>query len=103
MDPPERLEETCTAHEAARVAGISKNTLLRWLRQGKVPEVARDRNGWRIFSPRDIETITVFARKTTPPAGANPVAGGVRRAAEDGAASGHSDVARRRERAGEAA
>ncbi len=116
MDPPERREETCTAHEAARVAGISKNTLLRWLRRGKVPEVARDRNGWRIFSPRDIETITAFARKTTLPAAANPAPGGLGGAEEDralsglrravaasGAQVGHSDVARQRERAGEAA
>lgn len=116
MDLPERREETCTAHEAARVVGISKNTLLRWLRKGKVPEVARDRNGWRIFSPQDIETITAFARKTTPPATANPDAGGFRGAAEDRPASGllraagasaeqagHSDVARQRERAEEAA
>ncbi len=81
MKPPQRREEIRTAHEAARAAGISKNTLLRWLKQGKVPEVARDRNGWRIFSPRDLETITAFARKTTPPALSGPSAGGVRGAA----------------------
>jgi len=58
---------TCQAHEAARIAGVSKNTLLRWLRQGKVPEVARDRNGWRVFSAEDVERICAYARRITPP------------------------------------
>ncbi len=81
MNPQHGREEFRTAHEAARAAGISKNTLLRWLKQGKVPEVARDRNGWRIFSPGDVETITAFARKTTPPAISGASVGGVRGAA----------------------
>jgi hypothetical protein len=67
MNTSRRREGIRSALEAARAAGISKNTLLRWLRQGKVPEVARDRNGWRIFSPRDVAAITAYARKTTPP------------------------------------
>ena len=75
MDLSRDQEQTFSAHEAARAAGISKNTLLRWLKQGKVPEVRRDRNGWRVFSPLDVETITAFARKTTPPAAGGPVPG----------------------------
>lgn len=42
---------------AAEVLGISKSTLLRLLKAGKVEEVGRDRNDWRVFSPRDIERI----------------------------------------------
>lgn len=55
------------AHEVARIAGISKNTLLRWLKQGKVPEVCRDRNGWRVFVQEDVDRVCAFARMTTPP------------------------------------
>lgn len=58
---------TYQAREAARMAGVSKNTLLRWLRQGKVKEVARDRNGWRIFSAEDVERICAYARMIVPP------------------------------------
>lgn len=56
-----------SAKEAAAAADISKNTLLRWLKQGKVPEVARDRNGWRIFTEEDVERIRAYAQRTTPP------------------------------------
>ncbi len=54
------------AHEVASRAGISKNTLLRWLKAGKVPEVARDRNGWRIFSEEDVARIRAYAGRITP-------------------------------------
>ena len=55
------------AHEVAELAGISKNTLLRWLKAGKVQEVARDRNGWRVFSEEDVARVRAFAGKITPP------------------------------------
>ena len=54
------------AHEVAKAAGISKNTLLRWLKAGKVPEVARDRNGWRIFTEDDVARVKAYAERTTP-------------------------------------
>ncbi len=55
------------AHEVASRAEISKNTLLRWLKAGKVPEVARDRNGWRVFSEDDVARICAYAGRITPP------------------------------------
>ena len=48
--------------EAARKAGISKATLLRWLKEGKIPEVARDIRGWRVFTEGEVEKIK--GRKT---------------------------------------
>jgi len=56
-----------SAHEVALAAGISKNTLLRWLKQGKVPEPFRDRNGWRVFQQEDVDRICAFANRTSPP------------------------------------
>ena len=50
--------------EAARYAGISRSTLLRWLSQGRVVLAERrDRNGWRVFSQEDIGAITAAAQQ----------------------------------------
>ena len=53
--------------EAAERLGVSRNTLLRWFREGRVPDVRRDRNGWRFFTPEDIGRIKAFAEQQSPP------------------------------------
>jgi predicted site-specific integrase-resolvase len=53
--------------EAAEKIGISRPTLLRWFAQAKIPEVARDVRGWRVFSKRDITQIREYAHKIEPP------------------------------------
>lgn len=47
--------------QAAERVGVAPITLKRWLLAGKVAEVARDRNGWRIFTIADIERIKNYA------------------------------------------
>lgn len=47
--------------EAARRIGCSRSTLLRWFREGRVADVARDRRGWRVFTEEDIERIERWA------------------------------------------
>ncbi len=47
--------------EAAQRVGVAPITLKRWLLDGKVAEVARDRNGWRIFCHSDIARIRRYA------------------------------------------
>ena len=54
--------------EVARLAGVHRDTLLRWLRKGLVPEPQRDRNGWRSFSATDAQAVITFAR-SAPDAG----------------------------------
>jgi DNA-binding transcriptional MerR regulator len=50
--------------EAPRALKISKNTLLRWIRENRVGDVKRrDRNGWRIFNDHDIRRITDESEK----------------------------------------
>jgi hypothetical protein len=45
----------CRAAEAYAKAGISRNTFIRWVRDGKFDDVVhRDRNGWRLFAEDDI-------------------------------------------------
>jgi len=47
--------------EAAKQIGIAPITLRRWLLRRKVKEVARDRNGWRVFTQSDVRRIKKFA------------------------------------------
>ncbi len=58
-----------TADVAERV-GIHRDTLLRWLRQGIVPEPARDRNGWRSFSESDANAVLAYANQIKSSSGA---------------------------------
>lgn len=58
------------AAETATAAGISKPTLLRWIKDGKIADAARrDRNGWRLFSPAEVEKIRNLAASTKPSGG----------------------------------
>jgi len=44
--------------EACETAGISRSTLLRWIRDGVLEDASRrDRRGWRLFSEADIKRI----------------------------------------------
>lgn len=48
---------TYTTEQAAKRIGISKSTLLRWIKARRVDDVRRDRNGWRVFRGEDVEKI----------------------------------------------
>lgn len=52
--------------QVADQAGISKETLLRWLKEGKIIEPDRDRNGWRAFSEKDVQAIVDYATRVIP-------------------------------------
>ncbi|MCZ0944342.1 MAG: DNA methyltransferase [Gammaproteobacteria bacterium] len=47
--------------EVAGLAGVHRDTLLRWLRNGTVPEPRRDGRGWRVFSARDVAAVVAYA------------------------------------------
>lgn len=49
--------------EVSNIAGVHRDTLLRWLREGKIPEPKRNRNNWRIFSKSELNNIIEFARQ----------------------------------------
>ncbi|MGO8945822.1 MAG: site-specific DNA-methyltransferase [Syntrophobacteraceae bacterium] len=53
----------CFLTEAANGVGIAPITLKRWLLEGRFPEVQRDRNGWRVFTPENIQRIKAFVQK----------------------------------------
>ena len=51
--------------EACEMAGISRGTLFRWIREGIVEDVKiKDRNGWRLFSQKEVDKIKAEATKT---------------------------------------
>jgi predicted site-specific integrase-resolvase len=44
--------------EACRIAGTSKNTFLRWVKEGSFPDVQhRDRRGWRLFTESELTRL----------------------------------------------
>jgi len=53
--------------DVAKAAGVAPITLRRWLLAGKIPEVSRDRNGWRLFTSDEEEAVLRYATKTQPP------------------------------------
>ena len=54
--------------EACTMAGVSRNTFLRWVRQGIFDDVVyRDRNGWRLFTEEDLTTLTAKAQQIIKP------------------------------------
>lgn len=58
---------TYSTADVAQLAGVHRDTLLRWLRHGAVREPARDRNGWRVFTFAQANEIAAFARKRAMP------------------------------------
>jgi len=46
--------------EICRIAGISKNTFFRWVREGSFADAQnRDRRGWRLFTEGDANRLKV--------------------------------------------
>ena len=56
------MQDTFSTAEVAAMAGVHRDTLLRWLREQIIPEPRRDRRGWRLFSPRDAAAIVAFSK-----------------------------------------
>jgi excisionase family DNA binding protein len=54
-------DRTYSTKEAAEALGISRPTLLRWIRERKIADVRRDRNKWRVFTEADIHRIRMAA------------------------------------------
>ena len=46
-----------------RALGVSRSTLLRWLKKGVLERSHRDRKGWRVFTEEDFNRIRAEASK----------------------------------------
>ena len=60
--------------DAAKAVGVSIATLKRWFRNARVRDVARDRNGYRVFEPDDIERLRAFVNQRVEPSPLQPSA-----------------------------
>jgi len=49
--------------EVCQKAGISRPTLLRWLKRGILQRLHRDRRGWRLFTEDDLKKIQAEANR----------------------------------------
>jgi len=50
--------------EACRMAGTSKNTFIRWVKEGRLPDTElRDRRGWRLFAEREVRELKTEVNK----------------------------------------
>ena len=57
-------ETSYRTSEVCQMVGISRSTLLRWLRSGILKDAShRDRRGWRLFTKVDIKRIADEAYK----------------------------------------
>jgi DNA-binding transcriptional MerR regulator len=49
--------------DICRIAGISRSTLMRWLRRGVLEHSYRDRKGWRAFTEDNLKRIRAEANR----------------------------------------
>jgi excisionase family DNA binding protein len=54
-----KVNEYPTVAEAARLLGVSPNTLCLWAESGKVPVRRNPANGYRLFCKQDLEAFLV--------------------------------------------
>ena len=60
-----KLSEYVKTAEAARILGVSQNTLRSWAEAGKIPVRRNPANRYRLFLRRDLEQfLAQIARKT---------------------------------------
>jgi site-specific DNA-methyltransferase (cytosine-N4-specific) len=55
-----------SAAEVAVAAHVSKDTLIRWEKAGKIAEPARDRNGYRVYTAEERDEIIAYAESIPP-------------------------------------
>ncbi len=56
------MPRTLTSTQLCQLLDITTKTLYLWEQAGKIPPPRRDRRGWRIFSPKQVEAIRRYAR-----------------------------------------
>jgi MerR family transcriptional regulator, copper efflux regulator len=52
-----RLDEYVKVAEAARILGVSQNTIRSWAEKGKIPSTRNPVNGYRLFLRDDLEAF----------------------------------------------
>jgi excisionase family DNA binding protein len=52
-----RVNEYVTIADAARIVGVSQNTLRQWAESGTIPVRRNPANGYRLFRKQDLEAF----------------------------------------------
>ena len=52
--------------DVAKMVGVTKETLYKWLRQGKIPEPDRDYRNYRIWTEADIRNCLKYKNRRVP-------------------------------------
>lgn len=52
--------------DVERMVDRDKNTLLRWEKEGKIPQPQKDSRGWRFYTQEDISRIRQYISKSNP-------------------------------------
>ncbi len=61
------MQKGYSHRDAAKKIGVSYATLGRWITDGKIQDVARDRNGYRVFTDDDLHRIKNYAESLNHP------------------------------------
>ena len=61
------MEDKFTMIQAAGKIGVTKNTLYRWEKEGRIVRAKRDRNNFRVYTSDDINKIKEWKDRITDP------------------------------------
>lgn len=59
-EPLSQNQDIFTTQQAADLAGVHKNTVLNWIRKGKIQDTARDWKGYRVWSRDDVRRLLEY-------------------------------------------
>ena len=51
------IKRKYSAHQICEMFDITKNTLFKWEREGKISKIKKDWRGWRIFTDENVSEI----------------------------------------------
>ena len=71
---PRSTASPMTSTEVCRQLGVSPKSLYLWERARKIPAPARDRRGWRAYSPAQVAAIRNFVGRGAPAPASRPPA-----------------------------
>lgn len=52
-----QTDQTFTTQEVADLVGVHKNTILNWIKGGKIADPPRDRNNARVWLPHHLKKL----------------------------------------------
>lgn len=59
-----RADSALTMTEVAKTLGIHRDTLKRWIKEGKIPDARRNsRNSYRMFTQDDVDKIKILMQQ----------------------------------------